>query len=100
VSRVLAVTTAVIGLAVAGCGGDDSGETTTPTVSIPEVTSPIPGTPTPPASTPTGSTAPNGGGSNYNPKQPDSATNDVPPPAGSPQETFEKQCRQNPQACG
>ena len=43
-SRVLAVTTAVIGLAVAGCGGDDSGETTTPTVSIPAVTSPIPGT--------------------------------------------------------
>ena len=100
-SRVLAVTTAVIGLAVAGCGGDDSGETTTPTVSIPAVTSPIPGTATtPPASTPTGSTAPNGGGNNHNPKQPDSATNDVPPPAGSPQEAFEKQCRQNPQACG
>jgi hypothetical protein len=105
VSRVLAVTTAVIGLAVAGCGGDDSGETTAPTVSIPAVTSPIPGTATtpattPPASTPTGSTAPNGGGNDYNPKQPDSATNDVPPAAGSPQETFEKQCRQNPQACG
>ena len=65
------------------------------------VTSPIPGTATtPPASTPTGSTAPNGGGNNYNLKQPDSATNDVPPPAGSPQEAFEGQCRQNPQACG
>lgn len=101
-SRVLAVTTAVIGLAVAGCGGDNSGETTTPTVSIPEVTSPIPGTATtPPATgTPTGPTAPNRDRNNYNPKQPDSATNDVPPPAGSPQEAFEKQCRQNPQACG
>jgi hypothetical protein len=24
----------------------------------------------------------------------------VPPPAGSPQEAFEKQCEQNPAACG
>ncbi len=30
----------------------------------------------------------------YNPKLPDSATNDVPPPAGSPEEAFEKQCEQ------
>jgi hypothetical protein len=96
-------------LVIAGCGSDDSGETTAPTVSIPAITSPIPATTTTaPAttSTPTGTTGKgNGNGgtgppSHPNPNQPDSETNDVPPPAGSPQEAFEKQCEQNPQACG
>jgi hypothetical protein len=101
VTRALAVTTLVIGLAIAGCGSDDSGETTAP-VSIPAITAPIPATTTAPATTST-STAPTStskGGNSFNPKQPDSATNDVPPPAGSPQEAFEKQCEQNPAACG
>jgi hypothetical protein len=90
-------------IAVSGCGSDDSGDTSAPTVSIPAVTSPLgtaatttaPATTTVPATT---STTRKGG--NYNPNQPDSATNDVPPPAGSPQEAFEKQCDQNPAACG
>jgi hypothetical protein len=101
VTRTLAVTALVIGLAIAGCGGDDSGETTPP-VSIPAITAPIPATTTAAATTST-STAPtttSKGGNNLNPKQPDSATNDVPPPPGSPQEAFEKQCEQNPAACG
>jgi hypothetical protein len=108
VRRALAFASITAVLAVAGCGGDDSGETTAPTVSIPAITSPIPATTTAPAttSTPTGTTGKgNGNGgtgppSQANPNQPDSETNDVPPPAGSPQEAFEKQCEQNPQACG
>jgi ABC-type glycerol-3-phosphate transport system substrate-binding protein len=104
VTRALAVTALAIGLGIAGCGGDESGETTAPpSVSIPAITSPIPATTTAPATTttPTGSTpTTRGNGNNVNPKQPDSETNDVPPPPGSPQEAFEKQCEQNPQACG
>jgi hypothetical protein len=95
-------------LAIAGCGGDDSGDTTTaPSVSIPPITSPIPATTTAPAvttTTPTGTTGTGNGGTGVpttaNPNNPDSATNDVPPPAGSPQESFEKHCQQNPRACG
>ena len=45
----------------------------------------------------TGGTAPP---SRFNPNRPDSATNDVPPASGSPEEAFEKQCKANPQACG
>jgi hypothetical protein len=103
VSRAFAVTALVIGLAIAGCGGDNSGETTAPPPSIPAVTSPIPATTTAPVTTttPTESTpTTRGNGNKVNPKQPDSETNDVPPPPGSPQEAFEKQCEQNPQACG
>ncbi|MFL5908490.1 MAG: hypothetical protein ACJ75Z_12945 [Solirubrobacterales bacterium] len=40
------------------------------------------------------------GGKTYNPTLPDSATNDVPPPKGSPQAQFEQQCKQHPSACG
>ena len=101
-TRALAATTLLIGLAVAGCGSDDSGETTVPTVSIPAITSPISPTGTLPATTtaPTESTTIPKGGKTVNPKEPDSATNDVPPPGGSPQEAFERQCEQNPKACG
>jgi hypothetical protein len=102
VTRALTVTALVLGLAIAGCGSDDSGKTTAPPPSIPAITSPIPATTTTaPATTttPTASTT-TGKGNNVNPKQPDSETNDVPPPPGSPQEAFEKQCEQNPQACG
>jgi len=105
VTRALAATSLLIGLAIAGCGGDDSDETTAPTVSIPAITSPIaPTTTTPPASTttttPTDATTTGKGAKPVNPKAPDSETNDVPPPPGSPQEAFEKQCEQNPAACG
>jgi hypothetical protein len=107
VIKALALASLVAGLALAGCGGDDSGETTPPTVSIPAITAPLaPSTTTAPATTPTptettgtgsGGTSPPTGA---NPNKPDSETNDVPPPAGSPQEAFEKQCEQNPEACG
>ncbi|HEY6652785.1 MAG TPA: hypothetical protein VI028_01530 [Solirubrobacterales bacterium] len=106
-TRALALTTLALGLAIAGCGGDDSGKTTAPpAVSIPSITSPIPATTTIPVttSTSTGTTGNGNGGSGppkrTNPNLPDSATNDVAPPAGSPQEAFEKQCEQNPKACG
>jgi ABC-type glycerol-3-phosphate transport system substrate-binding protein len=107
VIRALALASLVAGLALAGCGGDDSGGTTAPTVSIPAITAPLaPTTTTAPAATttPTGTTGTGSGGTSppdgANPGKPDSETNDVPPPAGSPQEAFEKQCEQNPAACG
>jgi hypothetical protein len=89
------------GLIAAGCGSDSSGETTTHAVSIPAVTSPVPtaSTTTSPATTP-GTTATTTTGTTFNPQEPDSATNDVPPKKGSPQAAFEQQCKQNPQACG
>ena len=104
-TRALALASIALGLVMAGCGSDDSGETMAPTVSIPAVTSPIPATTTTPATTtpPTGATTTTkkgNGGISVNPDQPDSETNDVPPAPGSPQEAFEKQCEQNPQACG
>jgi hypothetical protein len=74
-------------LGVAGCGGDSAGETTAPTTTG-KTGGVKPGTTT------------SKGGKTYNPTAPDSPTNDVPPPPGSPQEAFEKQCEQNPQACG
>jgi hypothetical protein len=102
VIRALALTSIVTAVAVAGCGGDSSGDTTAPNVSVPAVTSPIAPTTTAPAttSTATRATTTSKSGNTFNPKQPDSATNDVPPPQGGPQEAFEKQCEQNPQACG
>ena len=109
-TRALVVTALVIGLGIVGCGGDDSSETAAPpTVSIPAITSPIPTTTTVPAttttptsSTTTGTATATGTGTakRVNPNEPDSATNDVPPPPGSPQEAFEKQCQQTPEACG
>jgi hypothetical protein len=93
-----------IGIAVAaGCGSDDSGESTAPAVSVPPVTSPLGTTTTAPATTttaapPVKTTAK--GGKTYDPNLPDTETNDVPPPPGSPQEAFERQCERNPQACG
>jgi hypothetical protein len=88
-------------IAVSGCGSDDSGETTAPDVSIPAITSPLGTTTTAPTTTTTApQTTSITKGGNYNPTEPDSATNDVPPPPGSPQEAFEKQCEQNSQACG
>jgi hypothetical protein len=103
VTRALALASITFGLALAGCGGDSSGETTAPSVSIPVVTAPIAPTTTTPAatsSTTESTTTTKGGGKTFDPKQPDSETNDVPAPAGSPQEAFEKQCEQNPEACG
>jgi hypothetical protein len=87
-----------VAVAVSGCGSDDSGGDSQPTVSIPAVTAPEVTSTTAPETTAPGTTTTGKG--NFNPQQPDSETNDVPPPAGSPQEAFEKQCEANPQACG
>jgi hypothetical protein len=93
-----------IGLTAAGCGSDSSGETSTRAVSIPAVTSPVPAssvtTSIPATTTTPGTTSTTKGGKTFNPQAPDSATNDVPPAKGSPQANFEKQCEQNPAACG
>jgi multidrug efflux pump subunit AcrA (membrane-fusion protein) len=92
-----------IGLTVTGCGSDSSGETSTPSVSIPAVTSPVPSatsTTVPTTTTAPGTTVTTKGGKTFNPQQPDSPTNDVPPKKGSPQASFEQQCKQNPSACG
>ena len=87
-----------IGLLATGCGSDSSGETTTHSVSIPAVTSPVP-TPstTAPTTTAPGTTT---GTTTFNPQEPDSETNDVPPKKGSPEAAFEQQCKANPDACG
>jgi hypothetical protein len=83
-----------IGLIAAGCGSDSSGETTTHSVSIPAVTAPgeVPFT-TQAATTSPGKTVTKGGKA-FNPQQPDSETNDVPPKKGSPEAAFEQQCKQ------
>jgi hypothetical protein len=100
---VIPVAVIAAGLGVAGCGDDDSGDTT-PSISIPTVTAPTAPTTTTPATPTTGGSAPGAtttqGGGRYNPSVPDSPENDVPPPPGSPQEAFEKQCEENPAACG
>jgi hypothetical protein len=87
-----------IGVIAAGCGSDSSGETTTHTVSIPAVTSPVTTTSTTaPTNTAPGTTT---GSTTFNPQEPDSETNDVPPKKGSPEAAFEQQCKANPEACG
>jgi hypothetical protein len=92
---------AAIGLIAAGCGSDSSGETTVHSVSIPAVTSPLPtAATTTPTPTIPGTTSTTKGGNTFNPQAPDSETNDIPPKKGSPQATFEQQCKQNPSACG
>ena len=100
-ARVALLAAGAIALIATGCGSDSSGETTAPSVSIPAVTSP--GVSTSAGSVKTtvpGTTVTSKGGKTYNPKAPDSATNDVPPAKGSPQAQFEQQCKQNPSACG
>ena len=90
-----------IGVIAAGCGGDDSGKTTTaPSVSIPAVTAPLATSTAPATTTSPGAATTTKGTTTYNPKLPDSATNDIPPPQGSPQAQFEQQCKKNPSACG
>jgi hypothetical protein len=86
----------------AGCGDDESNDTS-PSVSIPSVTAPsVPTAPSaePPSGgiAPDATTTPKDG--SFDPGKPDSPENDVPPPAGSPQEAFEEMCEQNPEACG
>ena len=103
IKRAASASIAVLVLAgAAGCGGDSSGsDSTAPAITIPSVTAPTATTPKPPATT-TGTTRTKTAQTRttFNPNAPDSQSNDVPPPKGSPQEQFEQQCNQNPQACG
>jgi hypothetical protein len=98
----LALAAVAAGLGAVGCGDDESGEETTPSISIPAVTVPTGPTTTAPSSgvAPETTTGSGSGGDNYDPAQPDTPENDVPPPPGSPQEAFEQMCEQNPAACG
>jgi hypothetical protein len=106
VIRTLGLASIAIGLLTSGCGGDSSQETPQPTaVSIPTITSPIPtagttGPATTQSTTTESTTTVDKNRNGADPNQPDSPSNDVPPPAGSPQEAFEKHCQQNPEACG
>jgi hypothetical protein len=90
-------------LGAAACGDDDDEETTS-SVTAPPATEPAPATTAAPETTtqPTTTTKPpkTGGTPSYNPAKPDAPENDVPPPAGSPQDAFERMCEQNPAACG
>jgi hypothetical protein len=88
-----------IGTIAAGCGSDSSGETTAPSVSIPAVTSPVPTSASTAATATPGTTATGKGVTTFNPNEPDSETNDVPPKKGSPEEAFEQQCKQQG-SCG
>ena len=98
----LAVPVMVAAMAVfaAGCGSDSSGDASAPSVSIPAVTAPTSTLPALPKTTTSPGTTTAKGGKTYNPNLPDSATNDVPPPQGSPQAQFEQQCAKHPAACG
>ncbi len=95
---------AALALGAAGCGDDeDSPEVTIPTISTEDSTDTTTSESTTESteSTETESGDDSGGtGGSFDPNQEDSETNDKPPPAGSPQEAFEKQCEQNPAACG
>ena len=89
-----------------GCGGDDEDEDeeTTPALTAPAATESAPATTAAPKTTsePIEKTKPpkTGGTPSYDPGKADTPENDVPPPAGSPQEAFERMCEQNPSACG
>jgi hypothetical protein len=98
----LALLFPALALGTGACGGDD--EETAPSVTVPASTETAPATTTTTApvtttETTTG-TGKTGGTPSHDPAKPDTPANDVPPPPGSPQEAFEKQCEQNPSACG
>jgi hypothetical protein len=90
-------------LGAASCGGDEEDTTSVPSISVstaevpsvPSVrttTTPLPATTTTRTTTQSGAKKPSAA--------PDSPANDVPPPPGSPDEAFERQCAQDPAACG
>jgi hypothetical protein len=99
------LTLLVLLLGAAACGGDDEETTSVPSISIsvPSISVPSGGPTVPDVGlTPTtgATTTDNGGTARPDPAKPDSPVNDLPPPPGSPQEAFERQCEQNPAACG
>jgi hypothetical protein len=89
-----------------GCGGDDEspGDTTATERTVPQTDEQVTTSQTstggststsPPSDTSGGSPAP---APKTEPE--DSPKNDVPPPADSPAERFERECEKNPDACG
>lgn len=106
---------ASIALFAAGCG-DEETTSSTPPISTSSSTAPSttssttrsttttqPSTTTattPPASVPTSTAESTVTAPSYDPDKPDSERNDKPPEAGSPQESFEQACEQNPESCG
>ena len=86
-----------LSVAIAACGDDDEDDegVSIPSISVPETTATAPAT-----TAPETTTAPDTGGTGTTQQPKDTAKNDVPPPAGSPQEQFEQFCEQNPGACG
>jgi hypothetical protein len=100
----LALLLPALALGAAACGDDDD-EETTPSVTAPAAIETAPTTTaapttTTPAEATTTKPPKTGGTPSYDPAKPDTPENDVPPPPGSPQEAFERQCQQNPAACG
>ncbi|MDP9228290.1 MAG: hypothetical protein M3M99_04460 [Actinomycetota bacterium] len=87
-----------LALGALGCGDDEPSDPSVPSISVPQgAPQSVPETTTAPAPA---STEPSGGTKTPSPQQEDSATNDIPPPPGSPQEAFEQACKKNPAACG
>jgi hypothetical protein len=106
-ARLLATAALCCGALVGiGCGDDNATTVTVPTISVEqdtEATTTQQGTTTEQDTTSTGDAptqSPNGGTGSYDPGKPDSAKNDKPPAAGSPEAAFEQHCKQNPGACG
>jgi hypothetical protein len=99
------ITLLVLLLGAVGCGGDDEETSSMPSISISVPSISVPAgaesVPSGSATTTTGATT-TGKGSTAkpDPAKTDSPANDLPPPPGSPQEAFERQCKQNPAACG
>ena len=108
----IALVTAIGLLAIAGCGSD-SESTTTPqsseTTQESSTQSTVESTTTESTTTEDNgaATSPSGGGDNTSSDGgsggsavPDTPSNDVTPPANTPQGKFEQYCNQNPGACG
>jgi hypothetical protein len=100
-------------LALGGCGSDGESTTTPSSTSAPQTAAQTTTSSTTTESTTTttedngGATSPSGGGDNTSgdggsggSTVPDTPSNDVTPPADTPQGKFEQYCNQNPGACG
>ncbi|MEK6252354.1 MAG: hypothetical protein AABM43_10505 [Actinomycetota bacterium] len=100
-------------LALAGCGGDSESTTAPQSSATPQTTKQTTTQSTTSTESTTtaedngGATPPSGGGDNTSSDGgsggsgvPDTPSNDVTPPANTPQGKFEQYCNQNPGACG
>jgi len=109
----VALLTAAGSLALGGCGSDRESTTTPSSTPGPQTAPQTTASSTRTESTTTttedngGATSPSGGGDNTSSSGgsggsavPDTPSNDVTPPADTPQGKFEQYCNQNPGACG